>query len=105
MAARTAGRVGACYEMPMCELGVTNTKMGQDHISVSGLLGGETPSFNGGINQDGNERLTLGEEEVRMIWKDYFEDQYNIDTKKLVAVNMCGFDGIQRGSCFGGELI
>ena len=51
VAARTAGRVRACHEMPMCELGVTNTKADQDHLSVSGLLGGGTPSFDGGLNQ------------------------------------------------------
>ena len=32
---------------------------------------------------------------VRRIWKEYFKDQYNID-KEEVAVNMRGFDGIQR---------
>ena len=31
--------------------------------------------------KDGNGRLVLGEEEARKIWKDYFEDQYNIDTQ------------------------
>ena len=51
MAARTAGRVGAYHEMPMFEPGVTNTKTGQEHLSVSGLMGGGTPSFDGGVNQ------------------------------------------------------
>ena len=51
MAARTAGRVGAYHEMTMCEARVTNTKIGQDHLSVSGPLGGGTPSFDGGFNQ------------------------------------------------------
>ena len=37
-----------------------------------------------------NGRLAQGEGEVRMIWKEYFEDLY-----------MCGFDGIQRGNYFG----
>ena len=50
MAVRTAGRVGVCYEMLMCEPGVTNTKTGQDHLSVSGSLGGRTPPFDGGFN-------------------------------------------------------
>ena len=27
----------------------------------------------------GNGRLVQGEEEVRKIWKEYFEDMYNID--------------------------
>ena len=44
--------------------------------------------------KDGNGRLAQGKDEVRKIWKDYFEDLYNIDTEKEVAVNMCGFDRI-----------
>ena len=51
MAARTAGRVGVCHEMPMYEPGVTNAKAGQDHLSVWGLLGGGTPFFDGGLDQ------------------------------------------------------
>ena len=34
----------------------------------------------------GNGRLTLGEDEVGRIWKDYFEDLYNIDSQEQVAV-------------------
>ena len=30
---------------------VTNTKLGQDHFSVPGPLGGGTQSFNSGLNQ------------------------------------------------------
>ena len=37
------------------------------------------------------------------IWKEYFEDMYNIDTQDQVTVHMCGFDGIQRGNYFRGE--
>ena len=51
VAARKGGRGGACHEMPMCELGVTITKTGQDHLSVSGPLGGGIPSYDGGLNQ------------------------------------------------------
>ena len=51
VAARTAGKVVACHEMPTCEPGVTNTKTGQDHLSVSGPLGGGIPSYDGGLNQ------------------------------------------------------
>ena len=40
-----------------------------------------------------------------LIWKEYFEDLYNIDTQKQVAVHMCGFDGFRRGNYFGGEVI
>ena len=52
--------------------------------------------------KDGNGRLAQGEDEVRKIWKDYFEDLYNMDTQEQVAVHMCGFHGIQRGNYFGG---
>ena len=44
-----------------------------------------------------------GEDEVRKIWREYFEDLYNIDAQKEVAVHMWGFDGIRRGNYFGGE--
>ena len=49
--------------------------------------------------------MAQGEDEVRKIWKEYFEDLYNIDTLKEVAVHMCGFDGIRRGNYFGREKI
>ena len=29
--------------------------------------------------KDGNDSLALGENEIQMIWKDYFEELYNID--------------------------
>ena len=47
----------------------------------------------------------LGGNEKRSIWKDYFEDLYDIDTQEQVAVHVCGFDGVQRGNYFGGEPI
>ena len=46
-----AGGVRACHKMLMCEVGVTNTKTSQDYPSVLGLLYGETPSVDGGLNQ------------------------------------------------------
>ena len=49
--------------------------------------------------------MVQGEDEVRRIWKEYFEDLYNIDTQEQVAVYMCGFDGIRRSNYFGGEPI
>ena len=55
--------------------------------------------------KDGDGRLAQGEVKVRRNWKDYFEDFYNIDTQERVAVHMCGFDGVRRGNCFGGEPI
>ena len=44
--------------------------------------------------KDGNGRLALEEVEVQRIWKEYFEDLYNIDTLKKVAskcVPLLGF--------------
>ena len=55
--------------------------------------------------KDGNGRLALGEDKGWRIWKDYFEDLYNTDIQEQVAVQICTFDGIQRGSYFGGEPI
>ena len=40
----------------------------------------------------GNERLAQGEDEMQRIWKEYFEDLYNIDTQEQIAVQMYGFD-------------
>ena len=51
------------------------------------------------------ESLAQGEDEVRRIWKEYFEDLYNVDNQKQVAVHMCGFNEIQKGNYFGGEPI
>ena len=55
--------------------------------------------------KDGNGMLAQGEDKVRKIWKEYFEDLYNIDTQGQVVVHMCGFDGIRRVNYFGGEPI
>ena len=44
----------------------------------------------------------IEEIEVQKIWKDYFEDFFNIDTQEQVAFHMCGFDGTRRGNYFGG---
>ena len=40
---------------------------------------------------------------MRKIWKEYFEDLYNIDALEQVAVHMCGLDGIRGGNYLGGE--
>ena len=53
--------------------------------------------------KDENGSLALCEVEVRRIWKNYFKDFYNEDTQEEVGVHMCGYDGVQRGNCFGGE--
>ena len=50
------------------------------------------------IIKDENGRLALEEVKVRRIWKEYFEDLYNIDT-----VHMYDFDGVRRGNYFEGE--
>ena len=55
--------------------------------------------------KDGDVRLSQGEDEVHRIWKEYFEDLYNIDTQTQVTVHMCIFDRIRRGNYFGGEPI
>ena len=51
--------------------------------------------------KNGNGRLAQGEDKARKIWKGYFEDLYNIDTREEVAVHMYGFDGIRRCNYFG----
>ena len=38
-----------------------------------------------------NGSLSLGEDEIRRVWKEYFEDLYDIDTQQQVPVHMCGF--------------
>ena len=50
-------------------------------------------------------RLGLEEVEVRKIWKEYFEDPYDIDTQEQVAFYMCDFTGVQRDNYFGREPI
>ena len=55
--------------------------------------------------KDGNGRLVLEAAELRMIWKEYYEDLYNIDTQEEVAVHMCGFDEVVRSNYFEGEPI
>ena len=68
---------------------------------VSNVKGGMVESCN--KIKDRNGRLAQGDDEMRKIWKEYFEDLYNIDTQEQVADQMCGFDGVQRSNCFGGE--
>ena len=50
-------------------------------------------------------RLAQEEGEVRKIWKEYFENLYNIDTQEKIAVHMCSFDGILKGNYFRGRQI
>ena len=50
-------------------------------------------------------KMALEVVEVWKIWKEYFENLYNIDTQEQVAAHICGFVGVQRGNYFGGEKI
>ena len=70
---------------------------------ISNVKGGKVESCN--IMKDGNGSLAKGEDDVRRIWKKYFEDLNNIDTQEQVAVHMCDFDGIRKDNYFGGEPI
>ena len=74
------------------------------------MEGGESKVNGGKVEscsriKDGNERLTLGEEEKQRIWKNNFEDLYNIYNQEQVAVHRCGFDGVQGGDYFRREPI
>ena len=55
--------------------------------------------------KDRNEWSAQGEDDMQRIWKEYFEDLYNIDTQEEVALHMCGFGRIWKGNYFGGEPI
>ena len=39
--------------------------------------------------KDGNGSLAPEEDEERKIWKEYFENLYNIDAQEEVSVHMC----------------
>ena len=47
---------------------------------LSNVKGGKVESCN--RIKDRNGRLAQGEDEVRRIWKEYFEDLYYIDTQE-----------------------
>ena len=49
---------------------------------VSNAKGGKAESYR--KIKDINWKLAQGEDEVRGIWKEYFEDMYNIDTQEQV---------------------
>ena len=80
------------------------SKMNQDVNGNRKSFWKEVSKANGGNVEnsnrikDGNGRLVLEEAEVQRIWKEYYENLYNIDNKEQVAVYMCGFDGVQRGN-------
>ena len=74
--------------------------MNQDVKGYRKLFWKEVIKANGGKVEDynrikdGNRRLVLEEAEVRRIWKEYFEDLYNIVLKKRLqstCVALMGF--------------
>ena len=68
---------------------------------VSNAKGGKVESCN--RIKSGNGRLVQGEDEMRRIWKEHFEDLYNLHVQEQVAIHMCDFDRIQRGNYLGGK--
>ena len=89
---------------------ISEQKMNQDVVRNSMLFWKASKGNVGKMEssnriKDGNGSLVLGEDKVRRIWKDYFEDLYNVDIQEQVAVNTCGFDVIQRGNYIEGEPI
>ena len=79
-------------------------KMYQDVNGNRKLFWKEVSKANGGKVEksnrikDGSGRLVLERAEVQRIWKEYYEDLYNIDTQEQVAVQLCGFDGVRRAA-------
>ena len=49
----------------------------------------------------------MGDGHIQKTWKEYFEDPFNVDTEKWVAVNVwfSGFNGVRRGNYFGGKPV
>ena len=45
--------------------------------------------------KDGVTRMAIWENDVREIWKEYFENLFNMDGEEQMAVNMCGFEGAE----------
>ena len=85
--------------------------MNQDVNGNRKLFWKEVSKANGGKVENsnriknGNGRLTLEKAEVQRIWKEYYEDLYNIDAQEQIAAHMCGFDGVRRGNYLRGEQI
>ena len=77
-------------------------KMNQDVCGNWKLFWKEVSKTNGGnvekskrINV-GNRWVALEEAELRRIWREYYEDLFNIDIQEHVAVHLCYFDGVRR---------
>ena len=64
----------------VCENGKLSWK------EVSKVNGGKVEGWS--RIKDGDIRLTVGEDEVQRIWKDYFEDLYTKDTQEEVGSEM-----------------
>ena len=54
--------------------------------------------------KDVNRRLSR-EDEVQTIWKNYFENLYNVGTQEQIAVHICDFNDVQKGDYFKVESI
>ena len=83
-------------------------KMNQDVNGNRKLFWKEVSKANGGNVENNNKingRLVLEEAEVQKIWKEYYENLYNINIQEQVAVHLCGFDGVCRGNYFRGKTI
>ena len=78
-------KVNEIFGNKMNKDGNGNRKLFQKE--VSNAKGGKVKSFSR-IN-DENRRQTQEEEEVRRIWKEYFENLYNIVAQEQLAVHMC----------------
>ena len=62
-----------------------------DFVKGKGKMNGEkTQNYNTIIDNTG--RLTVGEGELRKVWKDSFEDPYNVTLDEQVLANMYGWD-------------
>ena len=42
--------------------------------------------------------MALEEIGMQRIFKEYYDDLYNIKTQEQVTVHMCGFDGVRSGN-------
>ena len=48
-----------------------------------------------------NGRQAVGRDDVRVIWKEYFEGLYDVVEKESLQLCVCDFDGAKRGNYFG----
>ena len=55
--------------------------------------------------KDGIGRMVVGDNDVRKILKEYFEDLYNVATEVRVTLNIYGSDRVKMSNYFGLEPI